>query len=96
MRKVLSLSVHKNNKAQRERKMVREMMRQSAHNMAKDPDIAGYAFVSWNSEMAFNCAWHCADASPIRGNMLPTFVSHAIIRRMCLSDAEDILLTPLP
>lgn len=49
MVKLISLSVHKNNKAQRKRKRRRKSMISSVKLLTQTDFVEGYFFVSWNS-----------------------------------------------
>lgn len=47
---IINLTVHKNNKTQRERKMSRKTIVGTAKDMANTECVAGFYFVSWDEK----------------------------------------------
>ena len=84
--KVVSLTVHKNNRDQRRRHRVSKLLVADAKQVTRAKDVSGYAIVAWNDDQD-------ADVEFVSGgvdsNVLPDFVGGAIRRKIGMMDTDD-------
>ncbi len=54
-------------------------------------DLAGYVVFVWDTQGRSNCSLRNAATSPFARDQLPTIVAERVRRRICESDAMDIV-----
>lgn len=75
---IVKLSVHKNNKWQRERRALRKDAVDSVKKLVNNPDIAGYAIVAWSETGERSGSWKITSKSMIRPHQMPDYCKHAL------------------
>lgn len=75
---IVKLSVHKNNKLQREKKNFRKDAIQSMARRMKFDDVAGYALVVWYKNGRRNTSWNITSESPIKLHEMPVYSKHCL------------------
>lgn len=83
--KVVSLTVHKNNRDQRRRHRTSKALVSDAKQAAIRKDVAGYALVAWNEDQDCEVEFISPD---VAANLLPDFVGNAIRRKIGIMDNE--------
>lgn len=81
MNTVVKLSVHKNNSLQRKRKALRKDAVKQMKTCVNNPDIAGYAVVSWDASGEYHAGWNISGDSKILAHDMPRYVKDVL--RMC-------------
>lgn len=85
------LSVHRNTREQRKRKLVRNSMKRAVAETHKDISPTGYALVAWDNDHHACAYWECGN---VPTSVLTEFVSGTLRRRIAMIDAENILTGP--
>ena len=86
--KVVNLSVHKNNLAQRQRKQSRKTMITTVKGMASTDCVEGFYFISWDKNGSYQDRLH--DPKGIVGkSSLSAFVAGSATRTINEIDNED-------
>ena len=80
--KVVKLSMHKNNKKQREAKEFRKNAIRNFKNAVNIHDTIGYAFLSWNENGDMSTSYSVPEESPFPTQTLPEVVKFAFIERL--------------
>ena len=89
--KLVSLTVHRNNRAQREAKRVRSMLKDDVKIVTATPDIAGYAVVAWDRERCSRVAWYTPRNGPMPGSAMPEYVKVSLLREIVKDDTRRIV-----
>ena len=91
MTRPVSLSVHRNNRAQREAKRVRAMLKDDVKELAALPNIAGYAVVAWDAERKSRAKWFTPRVGPVPLAVMPEHVKVTLLRIIGQHDTHAIL-----
>jgi|TARA_R110000822_G_C15145466_1_gene476672 hypothetical protein len=75
---VVNLSVHKNNKWQRERKALRKDAVDNIKRLVNNRDVAGYVIVVWSEAGERRVNWEVTSKSKIRPFQMPDYCKHAL------------------
>lgn len=79
-----SLTMHRNNVAQRKQKALRsDMISDAKYAVRHTKDLNGYALVVWDDEKTTISSWRCGD---MPGLVLPELCKNAILRAMINQD----------
>ena len=89
--KPVKLSVHRNNRAQKERQRVRNAFREDTKSIVRG-EIDGYAIVTWTKDWDGEAIWHCGGTMP--GDVMPEFVKRVIQRATGIRDARNAVWEP--
>ena len=90
MPKPVSLSVHRNNRTQREAKRVRQFLKGDVKALASMKNIAGYAVVSWDGDRNYLANWYAPLDGPMPGSSMPDFVKVSLLREIIKADTRRI------
>lgn len=85
---ITRLSVHKNNKAQRGRKLLRRQAVVDVKECVRPDDVAGYCIVSWSKNKDANICWDIIDDS-IEPKDMPDFIRDIAHLRVTQKRMED-------
>ena len=91
MSRPVSLSVHRNNRAQREAKRIRGMLKDDVKDIAAMPNIAGYAVVAWDAERGYRAGWYTPHDGPMPGSAMPEYVKVSLLRDIVKADTHQIV-----
>ena len=91
MGKPVSLSVHKNNRAQREAKRVRQFLKDDMREIVKMRDLAGYAVVAWNDKRAYVADFYTPNKGPMPATAMPDYVKNALLRELVKADINSAI-----
>lgn len=94
MPKPVSLSVHRNNRAQREAKRVRQLLKGDMKLIAQTRGIAGYAIVGWDSERTYKAAFYTPRKGPMPSSAMPDYVKNSLLRELINVDIQRALGVP--
>ena len=83
---VVRLSVHKNNRAQRKKKIMRKEMINSARELSQGSCISGYCFVSF-SNGGYEARYHDPDGI-VKTSDLPTYLKNVMRREIGFIDRD--------
>ncbi len=89
--KTVSLTVHRNNRDQRERKRVRTMFRDDVKKISAIPDIAGYAVVAWDKDRGYQANWYTPKDGPMPGAAMPDFIRFSLQKEITKADMRRTL-----
>ena len=95
MSRPVSLSVHRNNRAQREAKRIRSALKVDAKTLASWPGLAGYAVVVWDHDRNSKAEWFVPGSGPIPASVMPEHVKITLLRLIAQRDTRDILDSPI-
>lgn len=85
----VNLSVHRNTKERRERKVIAEYLRRSAREESTAHDLGGFLLVTWDRDARVGMArWHLGRMSP---NLAGEFVKRKFDRTISDMDAAEVL-----
>ena len=87
----VSLSVHRNNRAQREAKRIRAMLKDDVKAIAAMPNIAGYAVVAWDTERGNRSDFYTPRDGPMPSSAMPDYVRVALLREIIKADTRLIV-----
>ena len=87
----VSLTVHRNNRAQREAKRIRAMLKDDVKAIAAMPNIAGYAVVAWDTERGYRADWYTPHDGPMPGTAMPEYVKVSLLRDIVKADTHLIV-----
>ena len=87
MTKVVSLTVHKNNRDRIEDRRTSKDMISDAKLLARRKDVHGYAIIAWDRDQSAETAWSKCQSVPT--NILPEFVRGALSRRISMLDNQE-------
>ena len=87
MSKVVSLTVHKNNRDRIEDRRASQNLLSDAKVMTRRKDVHGYAIVAWNRDQDADVSWHWTDN--VSCNVMPEFVKGAIQRKISMLDNQE-------
>ncbi len=90
-RGVVSLSVHRNNRVQREAKRIRSMLKNDVKTIAAMPNIAGYAVVVWDMNRGARVEWYTPHGGVMPGSAMPEYVKVSLMREMVKVDTRRIV-----
>ena len=90
-RGVVSLSVHRNNRAQREAKRIRSMLKNDVKTIAAIPNIAGYAVVAWDMNRHASVNWYTPHGGVMPGSAMPEYVKVSLMREIVKVDTRQIV-----
>ena len=91
MTRPVSLTVHRNNRAQREAKRIRAMLKDDVKKIAAMPNIAGYAVVAWDTERGYRAGWYTPRDGPMPGSAMPDYVRVSLLRDIVKADLRRIV-----
>ena len=91
MSRPVSLSVHRNNRAQREAKRIRTMLKGDVKEIASMPNIAGYAVVAWDTERGYRADWYTPRDGPMPNSAMPEYVKVSLLRDIVKADTRRIV-----
>jgi hypothetical protein len=91
MSQPVSLSVHRNNRAQREAKRTRSMLKDDVKTIAAMPNIAGYAVVAWDKDRGYDANWFAPHDGRIPSGAMPEYVKVCLLREITKSDTRRIV-----
>ncbi len=94
MSRPVSLSVHRNNRAQREAKRIRRMLKDDMKDLTAMPDIAGYAVVAWDTGRKSRAKWYTPKEGPVSLAVMPEHVKVTLLRIIGKTDTYEILDSP--
>lgn len=80
--KLVKLSVHKNNRMQREAKQFRKEAVENFKIGINARNVSGYSFVSWNEEGILTTAYSLRNNSPFAAHTIPDLCKMALMRRL--------------
>ena len=86
-RKVVSFTVHKNNRDRIEDRRVSRELLSDAKIMTRRKDVHGYALVTWTRDQDADVAWRYSENVPT--SVMPEFVKGAIQRKISMIDCRD-------
>lgn len=76
--KITNFTVHKNNKIQRDRKVLRADAVKQIKRCVSEPDIAGFAIVSWTDSGAYNTSWNTGSEKYLKPTDIPNYVQFTL------------------
>lgn len=88
MAKIARLSVHKNNKLQKERKRLRDEARADLKVCMRQSDVAGYCIVTWSKDRDTNVCWNGTAESDLYGSELVRFIKERIKTKHIMNNVE--------
>ena len=91
MAKPVSLSVHKNNRVQREAKRIRQLMKDDVKALASMKNIAGYAVVTWDRNRNYLADWYAPLDGPMPGGAMPDYVRVSLLREIIKADTRHAI-----
>ena len=94
MSRPVSLTVHRNNRAQRRAKRIRSMLKDDVKTIAAMPNIAGYAVVAWDMERGYRANWYTPHDGPMPGSAMPEYVKVSLLRDIVKADTHLIVEPP--
>ena len=94
MSRPVSLTVHRNNRAQRRAKQIRGMLKDDVKGLAALPNIAGYAVIAWDGQRKTRAEWNTPNGGPISCAVMPEHVKVTLLRLISKHDAGQILESP--
>ncbi len=94
MSRPVSLTVHRNNRAQRRAKRTRGMLKDDVKALTALPNIAGYAVVAWDTERATRAQWYTPKDGPVSLAVMPEHVKITLLRLIGKADTHAILDSP--
>jgi len=86
---VVKLSVHKNNKKQRERKELRKRAIVELKDCLKQENLSGYSIVAWDEDKQSITAWGMLGDSPVEASDIPRFFKRRLNRSLAQRDIDD-------
>jgi hypothetical protein len=89
--RTVSLTVHRNNRKQREAKRIRAMLKDDVKHLAAMPNIAGYAVVAWDAERGYRADWYTPHDGPMPGTAMPEYVKVSLLRDIVKADTRLIV-----
>ena len=85
-RKIVSLSVHKNNREQRRRHQIRKELVEDAKIMGHHTQVDGYLILGWNNRGGTAVTWSVGDL--FEEDLLPDIVRTQILRKLSIRDRK--------
>lgn len=85
---VVKLSVHKNNKMQKEKKRLRNSAKNDIRQMLSPENVAGYCIVTWSKDREASAAWNSTSESDVYSQDIPKFIKSTVRRINTLNDVE--------
>ena len=86
MKKVTNLTLHKNTLEKHKRKELAKDLCDSAKRMSEDPDLKGFALVTWDDRFNFIADWQTGRVIP--SHVMAEYVKGALLREISMMDAE--------
>ena len=83
--KITNFTVHRNNMHQRFKKSLRQDAVKQVKKCMSEPNIAGYAIVTWTDNGGYNTAWNTGKEEHLTAAQIPEYIKFTLTKELIRS-----------